>query len=121
MYVMRNMFFSLALLISTQALAHTKLTGSTPNDSDLLSAPPAFLELRFTGKVRLLKLRLVNAENQAIPLEFKPQKAAKDTFKITLPPLTPSKFIVHWQGMGSDAHKISGKLTFTLDAIQSVK
>ena len=121
MYVMRNMFFSLALLISTQALAHTKLTGSTPNDGDLLSAAPAFLELRFTGKVRLLKLRLVNAENQAIPLEFKPQKAAKDTFEIALPPLTPSRFTVLWRGMGSDAHKISGRLTFTLDAIQSVK
>lgn len=109
--------FGLALTFS--ASAHISLKQSTPVQEAMLMKSPEQLSLTFSGKIRLTKVMLSNANSQTIDFGFKPSATPNTTFSWDLPILTKGNYTVKWIALGGDGHKMSGTVNFMLHADSS--
>ena len=106
---------------SASVLAHTSLTSSTPSDNAMLMKSPETLVLSFGAPVRLVSLKVVNANNEAVAFAFAPIMEAGKTFSYELPPLLPSTYSASWIIMGDDGHKMKGDFSFMVHAMDNMK
>ena len=104
----------LALALSGSVSAHTSLKLSTPADGAMLMQSPEQLSLTFSGKVRLAKVQINDANNQAVNFNFKPSATPETDFSWALPKLDAGQYSVKWLVMGGDGHKMSGTFDFML-------
>lgn len=100
------------LLFATAASAHTGLQTTSPADGAQLGQPPAELELHFSGKVRLMRVSLAEAERGEVKLAFMPGAVPEKDISLQLPALDAGDYIVSWVAMGGDGHKMSGDFSF---------
>ena len=105
--------FAVLLLNSPLLTAHSKLKSSQPENKQVVTHLPKELVLNFNQAVRLIKLKISDANRDNIALPFKAHKEAKQKFQVPLPQLKPSEYIVNWTIMGADSHIIKGDFSFT--------
>lgn len=107
---------ALLLLAAQPALAHNKLTSSTPADKATLTSAPATLELSFSDATWLESVELLDSAGTPVALEFTAPTDQASSFSIPLPTLPAGSYTVKWLVEGSDTHRIPGEFTFTITA-----
>ena len=117
MNIKKIAFWSLlfvTLSFSHNALSHSTLSSSSPEDGAVLTKAPDKINLTFNSNVKLVKVTLIqNGENE-IPLSWKINKTFVSSFMIKLPALQSGDYQVSWMVMGKDTHKITGDFKFKL-------
>ena len=115
-----NIIISTALLLfSTSVWAHTGIKSTSPENKAVLEQAPKELSLNFRGAVRLMKIGLLDTNQEAVKIEFKPSAAAAKSFTVALPELTVGKYNASWMVMGKDGHKMKGAFAFTVDSLST--
>jgi hypothetical protein len=109
--------FTLIVLWSGTAAAHTQLAASTPGDGQTVGTPPTQLELVFTDALVPEFVRVVvsgpGGGNPGLNNLPKPE-VADMTVRQPLPtPLTAGSYVVGYRVVASDGHPLSGQIRFT--------
>lgn len=104
--------FTVLVLISGQAQAHTALVSSVPGNQATVVAPDQ-LVLKFGDAVRLLNVELVHGPRHVIDFGFEVPAVSHDEFGFALPELMMGQHTVTWTAIGPDGHTVSDSFTFT--------
>lgn len=132
---------ALAALIAAAgpALAHSKMSGSTPAKGETVAAGLDALDLRFDRKVRLTRVDLDRAPEgtdlDALaarlgeddkPVELDGQTAVEltgnlpkgfvDTATLRFEPLPPGVYWLYWIAIAQDGHVMTGDVPFAVTA-----
>jgi methionine-rich copper-binding protein CopC len=100
-------------MTTTSAFAHTTLQSAIPAVNAKVAAPTK-LALTFGEPVMLMGLKLTNAQQKTVPLNFNVSSDMKKSFDIALPKLAKSTYAVNWVIMGDDGHNMNGRYQFTV-------
>jgi copper transport protein len=101
------------------ALAHAELTSSTPANQAILASTPPEILLTFSEGVDPVgdSIRLVDADGNRVPLGPIDQSQGDDTLRAPVPGIiADGTYIVGWQAISADSHKIRGAFTFSVGA-----
>jgi copper resistance protein C len=98
------------------ALAHARLTSSTPADGSVVSAAPSSIMLMFSEPARLTALTLQSAESKVEQRLGPLPDAAGAHLMVPSPKLAPGAHTIRWRALGKDNHVMSGTIRFTLSA-----
>ncbi len=98
------------------AAAHALLVEAIPAEAATLEASPPQLVLRFNSRIehKLSRAMLSLGEDGAPRALTGNADAAPDRFVATLPPLAPGSYVVDWQVLSVDGHRVAGKLRFRI-------
>ncbi len=105
----------LVLTIAGPVLAHTKMTGTSPESGATLESSPAVIEIRFEHAVNLTSVMVVELGKPERTLSFAPTGSAT-SFKVTNPSLNAGRSEILWKALSSDGHVNSGTLVFIVKA-----
>ncbi|KAF1028446.1 copper resistance protein CopC [Acinetobacter sp.] len=109
----QSIFLATALLISSSnALAHVKLLSAIPAINATVTAQPKNLILNFGEDVMLMNIKLSDAQQNNISLNYKVSHDLKKSFNIATPNLNKGKYTVSWSTMGKDGHNMNGEYSF---------
>ena len=103
------------LLTSAAGFAHTGIKSTLPANNAILKQAPKALLLNFKAPVRLMKVTLLDTNQEAVNIGFKPTAKADKSFSVALPTLSLGKYQTNWIILGKDGHKIKGNFVFTVD------
>ncbi|MDE4134983.1 copper resistance protein CopC [Phaeobacter sp. QD34_3] len=107
--------FALAVLLATQALAHSKISGSSPADGAVLSQPPARIELTFAKHIRLTRVKLLSQDGSDRPLDLGSQTSFGREFSLPVHELGQGVYQIEWRGLGQDGHAMTGGFSFSVE------
>ena len=98
------------------AAAHALLVEAIPAEAATLEASPPQLVLRFNSRIehKLSRATLSLGEDGEPRALTGTADAAPDRFVATLPPLAPGSYVVDWQVLSVDGHRVAGKLRFRI-------
>lgn len=113
-YIACMMTAVLALFVSSGAFAHAVLQSSTPGNAQTVPTV-AELQLGFNEPVRMLRLTIVDENNQQVDFGFSPNASAMRELGYELPTLAPGDYVVSWTLISSDGHTQTDSFTFTVD------
>lgn len=116
MKALKLFIFLYLIVMVTPVVAHSKLIASEPANEAELSEAPQQIMLEFNREVRLVKLALLNENEESVELDFKPVMEKKTVIEVVLPELKPGAYQVKWIAMSGDSHKMKGEFSFTLMA-----
>ena len=102
-------------MASATASSHTGIKSTSPENKAVLQEAPETLTLSFRAPVRLMKVTLLDNNEEVVKTDFKPTAKAAKTFSVDLPELSGGKYQASWMIMGKDGHKIKGRFVFTVD------
>ena len=107
--------FFVFVLFLNQALAHTTLNDSTPNDGEVVTEPIQELTLIFGTKVeQTSKINVTNSDRESITLgNFVIED--DEMWATFLQPLENGKYDVKWSIIGADGHPIEGTFSFSVE------
>lgn len=110
------MLFVLFVLfpVAMNVHAHSALKTSAPAANATVAAADT-LSLGFNGAVRLVRLVVTDANEQAVPVQFAPVASAQEVFTIPLPALAAGAHTVNWSIIGADGHTVNESFSFTID------
>ena len=100
-------------------VGHAELTSSTPANQSILASTPPEILLTFTEGVDPVgdSIRLVDAAGDPVPLGPIDQSRGDDTLRAPVPAtIADGTYIVGWQAISADSHKIRGAFTFSVGA-----
>jgi len=120
-WIRERAFGALAIAIALfgaaeHAAAHALLVEAIPAEAATLETSPPQLVLRFNSRIehKLSRATLSlgeDGEPRALTVDA---GAAPDRFVATLPPLAPGSYVVDWQVLSVDGHRVAGKLRFQI-------
>ncbi|WP_281973150.1 copper resistance CopC family protein [Ruegeria faecimaris] len=97
------------------ALAHSKVTETTPADGTTVTTVPAEVGLNFSKDIRLTRIEMAHEEHGAVRLDLGDQARFAQKFKIPLPGNGAGTYVIEWRGLGEDGHAMQGAFTFTVE------
>ena len=112
---------ALALALPQTALAHAKLTRSSPADKASLTNAPQQIELWFSellddkfNSIEVVASKDVNAKPRVNLAQGEPKVDPKDRTHLTieLKALEPGEYTVDWRVLSRDGHSAPGRFTF---------
>ncbi len=107
-----------ATAISTSsALAHSELKRSTPAAGSTVVAPTS-LELTFSDSVNLRFSKVILTDSGAIEAKIGEPALSEDGHTLVVPvsaPLSPGKYVVYWDALSQDGHKVKGEFRFAVE------
>jgi copper resistance protein C len=96
------------------AHAHAFLEHADPRVGSSVAAPRV-LTLEFTEPIEAAFCRVEVIGPSGTPLETEaPQHPAPTRMTVTLPPLPPGDYTVHWSVVSVDTHPTEGRFTFSV-------
>ena len=98
-------------------LAHAELISSTPANQAILGSSPDEILLRFSEGVDPIgqAILLVDGEGDPVPLGPISQAGGADTISADVPgTIADGTYVVGWQAVSADSHKIRGAFTFSV-------
>lgn len=101
------------------ALAHAELISTSPANQSVLDASPPEIVLRFSEGVDPIDpgIRLVDADGNDVEIGAVDQSAGGDTMRAEIPvELGDGSYVVAWQAVSADSHRIRGAYTFSVGA-----
>ncbi len=102
------------LLRSPPARAHAFLEHAEPRVGSTVVAP-RLLTLEFTEPIEAAFCRVEVLDPSGKPVTTEaPQHPAPATMTLTLPPLSPGDYTVHWSVVSVDTHPTEGRFTFSV-------
>ena len=99
-----------------RASAHALLVEAIPAEAATLETSPPQLVLRFNSRIehKLSRATLsLGEDGEPRALEVDPA-AGPDRFVAALPPLAPGSYVVDWQVLSVDGHRVAGRLRFQI-------
>jgi len=105
------------LMASATAAGHTGIKSTSPENKAVLQEAPEALTLSFKSAVRLMKVTLLDTNEEVVKTDFKPSATAAKSFSVDLPELSVGKYQANWMMMGKDGHKMKGRFEFTVDGL----
>lgn len=110
-----SIFLGITLLFTaTGAFAHVKLLSAIPAMNTTVTDQPKNLTLNFGEEVMLMNIKLLDAQQKNISLNYKVNHDLKKTFNVPVPSLKKGKYTVTWTTMGKDGHNMNGEYSFTI-------
>ena len=98
-------------------LAHAELISSSPANQAILGSSPDEILLRFSEDVDPIgqAILLVDGEGDPVPLGPISQADGADTISAEVPgTIADGTYVVGWQAVSADSHKIRGAFTFSV-------
>jgi len=107
-------FAILLIGFAEHAAAHALLVEAIPAEAATLETSPPQLVLRFNSRIehKLSRAALIFGEDgppQPLTLDA---ATTPDRLTATLPALAPGSYVVDWQVLSVDGHRVAGKLRF---------
>lgn len=109
-------FTAVAVLVSP-AMAHSVLKKSIPEGGSSVAAP-SFLELTFSDSVNLRFSKVTLTGPLAVAAEIGEPAISADGHTLAVPvsaPLSPGKYVVNWDALSQDGHKVNGMFSFVVE------
>ena len=100
----------------TNALAHAKMTASTPKDGSTVAAGLSQIELNFSQPLRLSMVHVRDAAQHDVPLKSELPTPLASAIKINVESLTPGSYQVAWTAVAEDGHVMKGTFAFSVKA-----
>lgn len=103
------------LLCAGGALAHANLVSSDPA-KDATIASPKQITLRFSEalEMKVSGLKLTDIDGKSVAIKAVAAPDAKSLAAVPAETLAPGLYTITWTSMGSDAHKMSGTVSFSV-------
>ena len=114
--------FGLVLGAST-ASAHAELLSSFPANQELLEEAPPEIALQFTEAIDPIDpgIRLLDADGAEVDIGAVDQSAGADRMRASIPDtLADGTYVVAWQGVSADSHRVRGSFTFSVGVPSAV-
>ena len=108
---------------ASTASAHAELLSSFPGNQELLVEAPSEIGLQFTEGVDPIEpgIRLVDADGNDVELGEVSQAAGTDRMRADVPTmLADGTYVVAWQAVSADSHRVRGSFTFSVGVPTSV-
>jgi methionine-rich copper-binding protein CopC len=96
------------------ALAHAKMTASTPADGATVPAGLSEIAMTFSHPMRLTLVRVHGAQGEDVPLTGTLPKRFGKAAKIGVGPLGAGAYEVSWTAVSEDGHVMKGHFAFTV-------
>ncbi len=108
----------LGLLVGAgTAAAHAELLSSVPGNQELLEVSPSEIALQFTEAVDSIEpaIRLIDADGNDVEISTADQSTGSDRIRAAVPTtLADGTYVVAWQAVSADSHRIRGSFTFSV-------
>ena len=107
----------------TTASAHAELLSSFPGNQELLVESPAEIALQFTEGVDPIEpgIRLVDAAGNDVEIGAVSQAAGAERMRASVPTtLDDGTYVVAWQAVSADSHRVRGSFTFSVGVPSAV-
>ena len=117
MYLKHICGLLLLILSSAGAMAHAIVTKSVPAQDAALAAAPTEVAITFNEKVEKLfsTAKLMNATGAPIATpKARIDPANPAQLRLAVPTLAAGKYVVKWTAVGSDGHRRTGDIRFTV-------
>lgn len=105
----------LTAMLSTSAIAHSKVAKYQPQDGASLAEVPAQIELEFTKDIRLTKVELSHKGDPVVAFDLQDYAKFSRSFSLPLTAMGAGAYLVQWRGLGNDGHVMQGKFEFTVE------
>ncbi len=104
----------LLIVLAEHAAAHALLVEAIPAEAATLETSPPQLVLRFNSRIehKLSRAALISGDDGAPQSLTVDAATTPDRLTATLPALAPGAYIVDWQVLSVDGHRVAGKLHF---------
>ena len=105
------------------ALAHAELSSSLPANQELLEVAPTEIVLQFTEAIDPIEpgIRLVDSNGDDVEIGAVDQTVGTDRMRASVPDsLVDGTYVVAWQGVSADSHRVRGSFTFSVGVPSSV-
>ncbi len=99
------------------ALAHAELLSSFPANQELLEVAPTEVVLQFTEAIDPIEpgIRLVDSSGDDVEIGAVDQSVGADRMRASVPDsLADGTYVVAWQGVSADSHRVRGSFTFSV-------
>lgn len=115
---------ALAVLVgASTALAHAELSSSFPRNQEVLDVAPTAVVLEFTEGVDPIEpgIRVIGADGEDVGIGDVDQSAGSDEMRAVIPAtLDEGSYVVAWQALSADSHRVRGSFTFSVGAPSAV-
>lgn len=105
----------LALIVSTNVLAHTSVDSTEPKNGAVLANPPSNIKLNFENKIRLTRVSQTFQTTEPAQLDIGQQRSFSTTFSFPFQNRGNGKYVIQWRGLGTDGHTMQGEFSFMVD------
>lgn len=105
------------------ARAHAELISSSPANQELLTESPTEIALQFTESVDPIEpgIRLVDSDGNDVEIGAVDQSVGADRMRASVPTtLTDGTYVIAWQAVSADSHRVRGSITFSVGAPSAV-
>jgi methionine-rich copper-binding protein CopC len=106
----------LAMAFPAVALAHAKMTTSTPKDGSTVAAGVSEIELGFSASLRVSMVHVRDANKREIPLKSALPTSFSPFVKFNVDALGPGSYEVSWTAVAEDGHVMKGNFAFSVEA-----
>lgn len=103
---------SSALMLSSNLFAHGAMHETFPANGALMTEPTERIELNFKNPTKLVSLKLLDSEDNSVPVNFERSQQAGTHFESMFSELEPGSYSVQWKAMGEDGHMMKGGFQF---------
>ncbi|MDE2760403.1 MAG: copper resistance protein CopC [Paracoccaceae bacterium] len=115
-----NHFLKLLTLVSfgtvifSQALAHSDIEMTIPDNEAILEEVPETITIHMTSQVRLIKVEMQHEDHPIIEIDISEYKKFHTEFTLTIEPMGAGIYGIFWRALGQDGHPLKGSFTFTI-------
>ncbi len=105
------------LVAAGSVSAHASLLSSTPANQEVLEVSPAEIALQFTESVDPIEpgIRVLDSDGNEIELGAVDQSGGADRMRSSVPnALDDGTYVVAWQAVSADSHRVRGSFTFSV-------
>ncbi len=99
-------------LISTSAYAHSKVNKTVPENGAMLTAIPVHISFQFAKKIRLTKVEMIHAQDEAVTLDLRDLNGFEKDVSVPLQGMGSGVYHLEWRGLGADGHPMQGEFMF---------
>lgn len=104
---------SLMMLFATSAFAHSPLEATVPANQAIVAEVPSEITLDFKGNIRLTRVTVTHAENEA-GLDLDGFSGFISDYTIPMQSMGTGVYQIDWRGLGDDGHPMTGTFSFTV-------
>ena len=98
--------------LSTNVFAHGVMHETVPANGSSMSGPTDRVELTFKNPTKLISIKLLDSEENSVPVDFERSTEAGTHFESMFQALQPGSYTVQWKAMGEDGHMMKGDFGF---------
>ena len=103
------------MLWATGAVAHSPLKSTIPADNAVISEVPTEVLLDFKGDIRLTRVTIKHADNDAIKMDISGHDGFIKNYAIPIENTGFGIYVIDWRGLGADGHALNGKFSFLVE------